>query len=109
MTEKREETVGATRVYMSKAYLSILEKGFYGLFRDLLKEELDPKTLQPVTEKLGKPVGPLGLFRIREGQETKDMVTVHPQTGKPLELTCISRGEDPEKVVSSLFSLIKKG
>ncbi len=107
MTEKKEETVGSTRIYMSKAYLSLVEKNLYGLFRDLLKEELDSKTLQPTTEKLGKPLGPLGLFRAREGQETKDMVTVNPKTGEPLELTCISRGQDPKDVISSLLSSLK--
>lgn len=58
------------RTFLSKAYLTEIEKGTYGLYRDLLVEVIDTKTGQTVREKHGPPIGPISMLReMRPGEE----------------------------------------
>lgn len=79
-TEEKEET---DRVFLSKAYLKEVDGGLYGLFRDFMVEK------DHVVEKMGKSLGPLGLFRQRSNEEPKHMVTVG-RDGQVIELFCVS-------------------
>lgn len=76
------------RTFLSKAYLRELEPGTFGLFRNLEVEEVDPKTGQPVREKVGRPIGPIGLLReAAKGEEAQVVLrTYHPTQNRPIEL-----------------------
>ena len=70
------------RTFMGPAYLLPMEKGLYGLYRDITVE--DPETNE--REKAGK-IGPIKVLRKAEGDEQIFLRTVHPKTGEALELT----------------------
>lgn len=76
------------RTFLSKAYLKEVERGTFGLFRDLVFEEADKKTGSLIREKSGKPIGPIRLLReARKGEENRVVMrTMHPKTGKAISL-----------------------
>lgn len=67
------------RTFMGKAYVTVLEKDLYGLYRDVIVEEDDPKTGTPIREKAGS-IGPIKLLReARKGEEQQVVLrTSHP-------------------------------
>jgi hypothetical protein len=75
------------RTFMSKAYIQELEKGLFGLYRNIEMEEPDPKTGKPVREKI-KAIGPIKLLReAQKGEEKRVvLVTVHPVELRELAL-----------------------
>ena len=75
------------RTFLGKAYLQILERNLYGIFRDVLVEEDDPKTGKPVREKL-KSLGPLKLLREAEKGEEQRVVlrSHHPVENREISL-----------------------
>lgn len=75
------------RTFLSKAYLQEVEKGLYGLFRNLEMVEVG-KDGQEVREKVGKPIGPLRLLReARKGEESRVVLrSHHPKEGRLLDL-----------------------
>ena len=83
-----EEKKEGKRVFAGRAFLQILEKGLYGVFREVIVEEKDPRTGQMVREKLGRSIGPLRLLReMRAGEEQEvKMRTIHPDTQKEIQL-----------------------
>jgi hypothetical protein len=74
------------RTFLSPAYLVEVEAKTYGLYRDVLV--MDEKTQKK--EKLGTSIGPIGLFREKEGDEPVNLQTFHPVTKRVLYLTRIS-------------------
>lgn len=74
------------RVFLSPAYLTVLERGMglYGLYRNVEVEE-PGKDGKPVREKL-RAIGPIGVFREAREGERIDLRTVHPENGKELRL-----------------------
>ncbi len=81
------------RTFASGAYLKIIDKNLYGLYRDILVET-DQKDLtgHPLREKTGKSIGPIALLRRAEKGEFVYLRTQHPTTGEQLDLTEV---EDP--------------
>ncbi len=77
------------RTFLSKAYIVELEKGLWGLYRDVLVEtnEFD-KEGKPIREKVGKPLGPIGVLReMQKGEEEKVILRSYdPKLDKLLEL-----------------------
>ena len=72
MSEEIVEKKKVPRTFLSKAYIMELEKGLWGLYRDLLVETdvKDEKTGDQIREKVGKPLGPIGLLReMQKGEE----------------------------------------
>ena len=70
------------RTFMGKGYVVLLEKGLYGLYRDVLVQEGD------VREKAGS-IGPIKLLReAQKGEEALIVLrTSHPNDpGKIIEL-----------------------
>lgn len=77
------------KVWLTAAYVKMLEANLYGLFRDAVVEEKDPRTGKVTREKTGKPIGPIRLLReAKLPDEDKRVVlkTVHPNTGKEIAL-----------------------
>jgi hypothetical protein len=77
------------KVWLSAAYLRILEPNVFGLYRDALVEEKDQRTGKVTREKTGKPIGPIRLLREAKMPEEDKVVvlrTVHPTTGKEIAL-----------------------
>jgi hypothetical protein len=70
------------RTFLSPAYLVEVEKGTYGLYRNFT--QLNEET--GVKEKVGKPIGPIKLFREAKGQDPVHMRT-SAKDGRPLNLT----------------------
>lgn len=70
------------RTFLSPAYLVEVEKGTYGLYRHLMV--LDESTGNK--EKVGKPIGPIVLFREAKGQDTVHMRST-TNDGRPINLT----------------------
>jgi hypothetical protein len=85
--DPKKNEVKVPRTFASQAYLRELDKGIFGLYRDVLVE--DEKTGQ--REKAGK-IGPISLLRPAKEGENVVLRTVHPQTQELLELTEV---EDP--------------
>ena len=86
--EKKQNPLGDKRIFLEAAYLTEVERGTYGLYRNLVVEFFDKEKGRPVREKL-KAVGPIGIFRECQGEEERrkpDMKTIHPTTGKELLL-----------------------
>lgn len=86
--EKKQNPLGDKRVFAGKAYLLEVEKGTYGLYRDIILEYFDKEKGRPQREKL-KSIGPIGLFREAQNDEERrkpDMKTVHPTTMRELLL-----------------------
>lgn len=65
------EAVKGKRVFLSKAYLQPLEPGIFGLFRNLMVEEVSG---QP--EKLGKALGPIRVLRARRPDDPDEAVVL---------------------------------
>lgn len=83
-----EKKVKIPRTFWSKAYLREEDPGTYQLYRDMLVEGKDPKSGQPVREKIGRPI-PVGkpLREARKGEEALVRVrSYHPKSQRPLEL-----------------------
>lgn len=77
------------RVFMTPAYIVVLERGTYGLYRDLVIEKSVSGT--KVREKL-KSIGPIGLFREREDGDDASSIalrTFHPTEGREISLVAI--------------------
>lgn len=80
----------ANRVFLTAAYLKVLERNTFALYRNLEQEVTDETTGKSKREKM-KEIGPIGIFRPAEGDEVVELRTVHPVTGQELKLKCISR------------------
>lgn len=80
MTDKK-----VVPTFAGKAYVMVLEKGLYGLYRDVFTEEIDPSTGQPVREKMGS-IGPIKL--LREMQKGEEQLVVL-KTSHPLDVAKI--------------------
>ena len=86
--KKPQNPLGDKRIFLEPAYLVEVEKGTYGLYRNVVMEFFDKEKGKPVREKL-KAVGPIGLFREAQNDEERrkpDMKTVHPVTQRELLL-----------------------
>lgn len=81
MSEEENKPV-IPRTFLGRAYLAEIEKGLYGLYRQMEME--NPETGQ--REKCGKPLGPIRILRQKEGDEPVHLRTVHPTTGQMLDL-----------------------
>ena len=85
--EKKQQDL--PRTFMSKAYLVVIERKTYGLFRDITQECKDTRTGLVGREKVGQ-IGPIGIFRECEGDEQCDMWTHHPVEDRMLKLKKMS-------------------
>jgi hypothetical protein len=76
------------KIFASAAFLKVLEKNLYGLYRSILVEldELGPDG-KPIREKV-KDVGPISLLReARKGEEDKVVLrSHHPKEDRELAL-----------------------
>lgn len=70
------------RTFRSPAYIVEVEKGTYGLYFNIL--QLDEST--GMKEKVGKPIGPVVLFREAKGQDPVHMRST-TKDGRPINLT----------------------
>jgi hypothetical protein len=82
--ESKKEYDGP-RVYLSRAYLKLLESNTYGLFRDVLSEDRTTRE----RERMGH-VGPIKVLRPVQAGERPEIRTVDPGTGALLELVSIA-------------------
>lgn len=71
MDEPKKEKPKMARTFCSPAYLVEVEPKTFGLFRNIT--QLNEKT--GIKEKVGKPIGPIALFRECEGNEQPDLRT----------------------------------
>lgn len=74
------------KVFLSKAYLTRLDKNTYGLFRNIeIEQQVNNKV---VREKVGKPVGPISLLKKKENNDTKPVVlrTICPLSNVEIKL-----------------------
>lgn len=84
----------AKRKFLSKAYLVEIEKGTFGLYRDYM--ETHEENGEEITEKVGKPLGPLDLFREASAKDKRiDMLTFHPTESRPISLVSLTKGDSP--------------
>lgn len=77
------------RVFMGPGYVMPLDKGTFGLYRDIYVKAHDPRTGKEVKERLGKPVGPIKVVRPRGKDDPAEAVvlrTYDPGTDKVIEL-----------------------
>ena len=85
MSEKKEPKM---RTFLSAGFIKEIERGVYGIFRNVETEEVNTSTGHPVREKL-KELGPLGkvLREARKGEEEKVVLrSHHPNENRPLDL-----------------------
>jgi hypothetical protein len=75
------------KVFASPAFLKIMDKDVYGLFRSIIVEEFNETTGKTVREKV-KDVGPISLLReLRKGEDKKVVLrTHHPVDNRELSL-----------------------
>lgn len=80
------DPMGGKKVFLSAAFLVMVEKGVFGLFRSLLEEQVDPTSGLPVREKI-KDIGPIALFHESRPDEKTVMETFHPLEHRLLKLS----------------------
>ena len=75
------------RVFMSPAFLKVIEKDTYGLFRNIEIETFDKTKGHPMREQAGE-IGPIKVLREAEaGEELKIVLeTWHPTEKRMLKL-----------------------
>ena len=85
--DKDPENMKGVKVYASPAYLKPLEKGLFGLFRNIEVEDRGSINGEPVREKI-RTIGPIKTLReaARGEEQLVKLRTVHPDTGELLEL-----------------------
>lgn len=86
---KEADDVDGVKMFASPAFLKPLEKGLFGLFRNIEVEYRDKTDNhgERVREKL-KTIGPIKVLRVAQPGEEQliRLRTVHPDTGDLLEL-----------------------
>ena len=89
MTKEKQKV---PRTFLTAAYLQEVEKGVFGLFRNIEVEEPNERTGKAVREKV-KAVGPISLLReARKGEEEKIVLhSFHPVSKRPIALVELDR------------------
>lgn len=85
--DKKPDPLNGDRYFMGKGYIMELEKGLFGLFRNVEVESVDKKTGKSFREKI-KAIGPISLLREAKADEMQRVVlrTIHPTTYKEIAL-----------------------
>lgn len=92
MRKQRVEKDEAPKIFLTPAYLTEVEPGLFGLYRNIEREDTDRSTGQLEREKV-RALGPMALFmESREGQPVH-MRSHHPVTGQALSLVRVQAKE----------------
>jgi hypothetical protein len=83
---------GTAKVFMTPAYLIEVERGLYGLYRNIEREDVDRSSGKVSREKV-RAVGPMSLFMESRPGQPVNLRSNHPKTGAPLQLTRVQSKE----------------